>query len=149
MMLANRMGLPVVWIGNKDNLPDKLKQGAYIVNLQDDEDADGNDLPGTHWTAFVVTDEGAAYSDSFGFPPPSQVQQFLRPLRPYSYTSTQIQNIQSGHCGRYALFFIHFLLTHKGGMESRIDAYMDLWSANPKNNLKLLDAYMAAVLKKK
>jgi hypothetical protein len=147
--LARRLHIPLVWIGNKDNLPHRLEQGAYIANLQDDQDSDGNDLPGTHWTAFLVDNRQTAYSDSFGFPPPAQVQQFLRPLRPYSYTSHQIQNTQSGHCGRYAIFFLYYMFSQPHTpMDHRLDSYMSLWSSDPTKNLKLLDSYMAAALKK-
>lgn len=149
--LAERLHVPLVWIGNKDLLDaDERKKGCFIVNLQDDMDSEGNDLPGTHWTAFLIDEGGAAYSDSFGFPPPSQVQKFLRPLRPYPYTSAQIQNTQTGHCGRYAVFFLYYMNRngHHKSMDKRVDDYMSLWSADSSKNLRLLDSYLAAALRK-
>lgn len=148
--IARRLHIPLVWIGNKDLLPDdNTEAGGYIVNLQDDMDADGNDLPGTHWTAFLIDSGECAYSDSFGFPPPAQVQKFLQPYRPYSYTSTQIQNTQTGHCGKYCLFFLHYMLNSDIPMEDRLNTYISLWSQDTKKNLHLLDSYMRAILNKK
>ena len=44
---------------SRDNLP-KIKDGAYIINL--DEHAD----IGTHWVAFYVNNNSVTYFDSFG-----------------------------------------------------------------------------------
>ena len=44
----------------RDNLPKKIKDGAYTINL--DEYAD----VGTHWIALCVKDNKIIYFDSFG-----------------------------------------------------------------------------------
>ena len=44
----------------RDNLPKKIKDGAYTINL--DEYAD----VGTHWIALCVKDNEIIYFDSFG-----------------------------------------------------------------------------------
>ena len=43
-----------------DNLPKKVKDGAYVINV--DEYAD----VGTHWIAFFCKRSGIVYFDSFG-----------------------------------------------------------------------------------
>lgn len=142
---AKKLGINLKWIGTKDNIPERLENGAYIVNLQDDTDSQGNDQSGTHWTAFIVEDGGAAYSDSFGFPPPAQVQSFLTPLRPYPYVAQQIQNTQSGHCGKYALYFLYFMAKHhKLPVRKRMASFTGLWSKDVEKNLRLLNAYLSA-----
>ena len=45
---------------SRDNLPKKIKDGAYVINH--DEYADG----GTHWFALYIKDNEVIYFDSFG-----------------------------------------------------------------------------------
>ena len=44
---------------SRDNLP-KIKDGAYIINLDEYSDI------GTHWVALYVQDNNVTYFDSFG-----------------------------------------------------------------------------------
>ena len=43
-----------------DNLPNKIKDGAYVINLDEYIDI------GTHWIALYVNNKTAIYFDSFG-----------------------------------------------------------------------------------
>ena len=45
---------------SKDNLPDKIKDGAYIINLDEYSDI------GIHWIALYVNNKTVTYFDSFG-----------------------------------------------------------------------------------
>ena len=46
---------------SRDNLPEEIKDGAYIINLDEYSDI------GTHWVAlYVVSNDGVTYFDSFG-----------------------------------------------------------------------------------
>ena len=45
---------------SRDNLPAKIKKGAYVINLDEYEDA------GTHWIALYVKNKKVVYYDSFG-----------------------------------------------------------------------------------
>ena len=45
---------------SRDNLLDKIKDGAYVVNLDDYSDI------GTHWLAFYANNKTVTYFDSFG-----------------------------------------------------------------------------------
>ena len=44
----------------RDNLPDKIKNGTYLINLEEYSDI------GTHWIALYVNDKTVTYFDSFG-----------------------------------------------------------------------------------
>ena len=45
---------------SRDNLPDKIKDGAYVINLNEYSDI------GTHWVAlYVVSNNDVTYFDSF------------------------------------------------------------------------------------
>ena len=45
---------------SRDNLPNKVKNGAYVINLDEHSDI------GTHWVALYVNNKTATYFDSFG-----------------------------------------------------------------------------------
>ena len=45
---------------SRDNLPNKIKDGAYIINLDEYSDI------GTHWVALYVKNNDVTYFDSFG-----------------------------------------------------------------------------------
>ena len=58
---------------SKDNLPKKLKDGTYLINL--DEYAD----IGTHWTALFCKRSEIVYVDSFGIEyVPEEIKKFIR-----------------------------------------------------------------------
>ena len=45
---------------SRDNLPDKIKDGAYVINLDEYSDI------GTYWIALYVNNKTVTYFDSFG-----------------------------------------------------------------------------------
>ena len=45
---------------SRDNLPKKIKDGTYVINLDEYEDV------GTHWIALYVKNIEIIYFDSFG-----------------------------------------------------------------------------------
>ena len=56
---------------SRDNLP-KIKDGAYIINLDEYSDI------GTHWVALYVQNNGVTYFDSFGVEHiPKEIKAFI------------------------------------------------------------------------
>lgn len=137
--LARKMKIPLVAIITKDRLPKRPRDGAYIINLQDS--ADGN---GTHWVAVYIEDGQAVYIDSFGMPPPAEVQLWLYPFKPYAYSIRQVQSMETGHCGQYATYALWFMKNHPhfGSLQNRLDRFLDLWSVKTSDNLHLLQNYL-------
>ena len=45
---------------SRDNLPNKIKDGAYVINLDEYSDI------GTHWIALYVKNNNATYFNVFG-----------------------------------------------------------------------------------
>ena len=137
---CRRLNLPLVGIFNKDTLPMIRRDGYYIINLQDDYHSNGQDLMGTHWTVFGVQKNKAAYFDSFGFPPPIQVENFLKPYSPFPYSSRQIQSMQSGVCGKYVIYWIYYMHTRNGLSNPRrsMAQFLSLWSPEPRKNREIL-----------
>ena len=46
---------------SRDNLPNKIKDGAYVINFDDYSDI------GTHWVALYALNNNVTYFDSFRF----------------------------------------------------------------------------------
>ena len=61
-----------IGIFSRDNLPDKLKGGAYVVNIDEYHDI------GTHWVALYLNNKYMTYFDSFGIEYiPKEVKEFV------------------------------------------------------------------------
>ena len=57
---------------SRDNLNDKIKDGAYVINLDEHSDI------GTHWIALYVNNKTVTYFDSFGIKHiPKEVKKFI------------------------------------------------------------------------
>ena len=57
---------------SRDNLPDKIKDGAYVINLDEYSDT------GTHWRALYINNKTGTYCDSFGFEHiPKEIKKFI------------------------------------------------------------------------
>ena len=61
------LGIPIIGIFAKNNLPKQKLKGLFIINLDDYSN------PGTHWTCFSTIDENVCYWDSFGLQAPLDV----------------------------------------------------------------------------
>ena len=56
----------------RDNLPKKIKDGAYVINLDEYKDA------GTHWIALFCKKNEIVYFDSFGVEHiPEEIKKFI------------------------------------------------------------------------
>jgi hypothetical protein len=146
--------IPIVGIYNKNKLPNThdIREGGYIVNLENDVDEFGKSLNGSHWVGFYVEKDkrgklDVVYYDSFGAGPPIAVQNFLRPLSPYAYNNDVIQNINSSVCGYYVLHFIWFMSRNKklGNLDKRFKIFLNLFKKDPEKNLSFLKRYMKEI----
>ena len=104
--ILHKYGITINGVFSKDLLPDVLKEGWYIINLQNHNKGDG-----THWTCFCVNDLGRnQYWDSFGFDCPKHLHQNLKP---YDFNNREIQNLQSSACGYFCIALIKFVESGK------------------------------------
>ena len=72
---------------SRDNLPNKIKDGAYVINLDEYSDI------GTHWVALYVKNNDITYFDSFGVEHiPKEMMKFIN--RP---SQNKIWQIFSGY----------------------------------------------------
>ena len=110
-----------------DNLPDKIKDGAYVINLDEYADID------TYGIALHVNGNNVTYLDKFG------VEHIPREIKSFINESTvttsifRIQAYDSVMCGYFCIEFIDFMLKSK----SLID-FTNLFSSNFKNNDKII-----------
>ena len=91
----------------RNNLPKKIKDGAYVINL--DEYAD----VGTHWIALFCNRNEIVYFDSFG------AEHVPQEIKGFVGNKNIIANIFRVHannsvmCGYFCIGFIDFMLAGK------------------------------------
>ena len=113
---------------SRNNLPNKIKKGAYVINLDEYENT------GTHWVSLFVKPKYTVYFDSFGVEHiPKEINKFIRskelgPAVGNKKIKTSIFRIQaydSIMCGYFCIEFINYMLQGKTLLD-----YTNLFSPN-------------------
>ena len=117
---------------SRDNLPNSIKNGAYVINLDECRDI------GTHWVALYENNKTIIYFDSFGVEHiPKEIMKFIGNEQSSSAKArskkiiTNIYRIQaydSIMCGYFCIGFINFMFNGNS-----LTDYTSLFSPN---NLK-------------
>ena len=114
-----------IGVYSRDNLPDKIKDGAYVVNLDEYSDIR------THWVSLDANHKAVTYFDSFG------IEHIQKEIKKFINNKNIIANIfriqayDSVMCGYFCIGFINYIFKGK----SLIDC-TNLFSLN---NLKKND----------
>ena len=119
---------------SRDNLPNNIKNVAYVINLDDYHDI------GTHWVALYVNNKIVTYFDSFGAEHiPKEIMKFIVRMsfglgsrRKKIITNIyRIQAYDSIMCSYFCIGFINFMFNGKS-----LTDYTNLFSSNDfnKNN---------------
>ena len=96
-----------IGVYSRDNLPDKIKDGAYVVNLDEYSDI------GTHWIALYVNKKTVTYFDSFGIEHiPKEDKKFIGNRNIIS-NIYRIQNYDSVMRGYFCIGFINYMFMGK------------------------------------
>ena len=104
---------------SRDNLQ-KIKDGAYIINLDEYSDI------GTHWVALYVHNDDVTYFDSFGVEHiPKEIKAFIDRSLSITTNIFRIQAYDSIMCGYFCIGFIDFMLKGKSLLD-----YTNLFSLN-------------------
>ena len=98
---------------SRDNLPDKIKHGAYVINLDEYYDI------GTHWIALYVNNKTVTYFDSFG------VEHIPKEIKKFINNKNIIENIFRLFLDIFCIEFIDFRL--KG---NNLTDFTNLFSPN-------------------
>ena len=100
---------------SRDNLPCKIKDGAYVINL--DEYAD----IGTHWIDLHKLSNNVTYFASFVEHIPKEIKKFIDgSVISASIVTTNIFRIQAHNsvmCGCFCIEFIDFVLNGKSSAD--------------------------------
>ena len=92
---------------SRDNLPNKIKGGVDLTNLNEYADV------GTHWIVLFCKNNENVYFDSFGIEHVrKEIEKFIR----YKNIKTNIFRIQSNNsimCGYFCIGFIDFMFAGK------------------------------------
>ena len=92
---------------SRDNLPNKNKDGAYVINLDEHSDI------GTHWIALYGRNNDITYFDSFGVEHiPKEIIKFIG-HRNVIANIFRIQAYESILCGYFCIGFINFMFKGK------------------------------------
>lgn len=121
--------IPLNGIYIKDQLPTRLKNGAYIVNL--------NGV--SHWTALIKNGDEYYYFDSFGTGPPVDVEKKIS--KNYIWSDKQLQNIDSSSCGWFVAAFLRFMSKSTNLMKG-YDSFIKLFKNNTSDNEAILKALL-------
>ena len=103
----------------RDNFPDKIKNGTYVINLDEHSDI------GTHWKSLYVNTKTETYFDSFGI---EHISQEIKKFIDNKNIITNIFRIQaydSVMSGYFCIGFIDF--TFKG---NSLTDFTNLFSQN-------------------
>lgn len=130
--LTENWNLPLNNILMRDEMNELNKDGFYIINL------DTSDNSGTHWTALYYHPLNSYYFDSFGFVPPLEVEE---KIKPYLYNNTDIQDFNSKACGWYCIAFIKFL-HNKTNKEIAFKEFLKLFKNKTIENDDILHKFL-------
>ena len=92
---------------SRDNLPKKINDGAYVINLEEYADT------GTHWIALFYKKNETVYFDSFGVEHfPEEIKKFIgnKNIKANIFC---LQANNSIMCGYFCMGFIKFVLAGK------------------------------------
>ena len=92
---------------SRNNLPDKIKRGAYVINLDKYENT------GTHWIALFVKPKYTVYFDSFGIEHiPKEINKFVG-NKEIKANIFRLQAYDSIMCDYFCIEFINYMLKGK------------------------------------
>ena len=112
---------------SRNNLPNKIKKGAYIISLDEYENT------GTHWVSLFVKTKYTVYFDSFGVEHiPKEINKLINndttkssSLEHFKSNIFRIQAYDSIMCGYFCIEFINYMLKGKTLLD-----YTNLFSPN-------------------
>ena len=116
--LAKRMSIPLADILFKDELEAPLEfNKAYIVNIEDSVNDNGEHNEGTHWVYLQCNKYAngkieSIYFDPYGMPPPENVKSVVKKTTKQQglpYTEVDIQSLMNNACGYYCLAIGHYI----------------------------------------
>jgi hypothetical protein len=145
--IAIKLKIKLVGIYMKDELNSDLKQGCYIINLQN------HDEGGSHWTAFIKDRNDIYYYDSFGVVPPQNLYDVFKIDSHNIYYLDQLnrrdQNIDSTSCGWWCIAYLYYMTNSKDPMLDRMKKFEKKFNKDTKQNEIDLKKYINKIYLRK
>ena len=141
--LAEFYHLPLVAVTMKDELPEKVEDGCYIINLQ--SSTSGN---GTHWLSLFIHKNHSYFFDSYGAPPSVEIMKFVKKRKGCHmyYNNFIIQDLKSVNCGFYALAFLLWCYSYvlfSKDMKNMFNDFVKAFDDDTTKNDKILKDFFA------
>lgn len=111
----------------------ELIDGSYILNLNN-----------KHWVALYVKNSEGFYFDSYGIIYPKIVKKFCNHL---TYSTDQIQSLNSVLCGYFCLYFLYFMTNHTGNsLNHKFNLFRMKFDDNERKNNLILQSSIKKIL---
>ena len=138
--LCHEYKVPIHAVVMKNELPPKVKDGNYIVNLQSSTQGDG-----THWTGLIVEKKNALFFDPFGAEPSQEIVDFIKKRKDCTlgYTSRDIQDLTSHNCGYFCLAFLLHLKDCTDLFDAANEFVNTFDNISKNNDIRLGDVFRA------
>ena len=132
--------IPLLGVVMKDDLPNKVTDGNFIINLESSVDKNGNEGKGTHWLALVVKGSQSFFFDSFGAYPSIEIVNYIKRRKGLHLTmnNMMIQNIQSENCGYYCISLLLYLKHNEGSLFNLAERYTEIYADDTMKNDAIL-----------
>ena len=115
---------------SRNNLPNKIKKGAYVINLDEYENA------GTHWVSLFAKPKYTVYFDNFGIEHiPKEINKFIN----NDIKRLLNTNIRFNYVRIFFIEFINYMLKGKTLLD-----YTNLFSPN---DFKKNDQFIKIIFK--
>ena len=140
MDIAKHYKIDLIDVVMKDELPPKVINGNYILNLQSTRDDAGNLNGGTHWTCLIVKGKQAFFFDPFGAYPSAEIQDYVKKRKgcKFAFNNKIIQDLKSENCGYFCISLLLYYKQHKGTFFDLAEKYTELFDDNTKLNDNIL-----------
>lgn len=137
--------LPLVGIFLRDSniVAPRRGENFYVFNL---DKSTGN---GTHWTAAYCRGGQVTYFDSFGFPPPNEITEFLKRVCTHGrvgWNSWVLQPIKSTSCGLWVLAWGAFLSGKPGDIHDLSNSFVCQFNSDFASNDRLMENFLRNLL---
>ena len=102
-ILKQELGDTFLGVFARDQIPTRLPpKFAMVVNTHPAH------KPGEHWVAIYVDRDQGEYFDSYGLPPPLDLEKLLdKSCTHYSFNPHQLQDYFSFVCGEYCIYYLY------------------------------------------
>lgn len=117
--IAKYYKLPIVSINTIYDFKTPKKDGCYILLISPSPMDNG------HWVGLYKFGKNVLYHDTYACPPPEHIQDLCKKMN-LAWTTLEIQDLRSQHCGTYVLEWLRNVYKSKDPYNIT-DRYLEQW----------------------